>query len=153
MESNHMQIKRITALVVAPMVAGALISSLANASTETVFPRANRILKPVVPAECKEWTAPLPDRKTNVEYPTEAPGLKGSAALLVRIGKSGEYLGVTDFIADHDAYVRAAATSMKDWTFKPAVCNGESMASEARVDFEFRREGGITYGSDTGIRR
>jgi hypothetical protein len=148
-----MQIKRITTVVVAPLVAGAIVSSLAMASTETVFPRANRILKPVVPKECNEWTAPLPDRKTNVEYPTDAPGLKGSAALLVRIGKAGEYLGVTDFIADDDAYVRAADTAMKDWTFKPALCNGEMTASEARVDFEFRREGGITYGSGAGTRR
>jgi outer membrane biosynthesis protein TonB len=124
-----------------------------SANTETVFPRANRILKPVVPAECREWRAPLPDRKTNVDYPQEAPGIRGSAALLVKIGKAGEYLGVVDFIASDDAYVKAADNAMKAWTFRPALCNGDEIASEARVDFEFRREGGVSFQSGPSSRR
>lgn len=139
------------AMLASVFAATATLPTAAN--TETVFPRANRILKPIVPAECREWTAPLPDRKTNVEYPQEAPGIRGSAALLVKIGKAGEYLGLVDFIASDDAYVKAADSAMKSWTFRPARCNGDEIASEARVDFEFRREGGVSFQSGPSTRR
>jgi hypothetical protein len=131
----------------------ALVVSVSHAGTETVFPKASRTLKVVVPPQCKEWTAPLPDQRTNVAFPEDGRGLKGDAALLVRIGAKGEYLGMSDYLASDDAYMRAAESAVKDWTFKPAICNGDAIASDARIDFEFRREGGITYSSGSSLGR
>jgi outer membrane biosynthesis protein TonB len=148
-----MQLSRSTLTIALVCMGSAIAASPIVANTETVFPRANRILKPVVPAECREWRAPLPDRKTNVDYPQDAPGIRGSAALLVKIGKAGEYLGVVDFIASDDSYMKAADTAMKAWTFRPALCNGDEIASEARVDFEFRREGGVSFQTGPSSRR
>ncbi|MGL4231637.1 MAG: energy transducer TonB [Casimicrobium sp.] len=128
-------------------------STVAVANTETVFPKANRILRAVVPPQCKDWVAPKPDRRTNVIFPQDAQGIKGDAALLLRIGANGEYQGVADFLASDEAYAKAAEEAVKEWTFSPALCNGQPMASEARVDFEFRREGGITYGSGSAFGR
>ncbi len=142
----------VTALSCA-VVTCAMLVPAAHAGTETVFPKNTRILKVVPPPQCKEFKAPLPDRRTNVAFPDEARGLKGDAALLVRIGANGEYLGVSDYLASDDAYMRAAEAAVKDWTFKPAICNGEAIASDARVDFEFRREGGITYSSGGSLGR
>jgi hypothetical protein len=128
-------------------------TALAFAGTETVFPKNNKILRVVPPPQCKEWVAPLPDRRTNVDFPDEAKGIKGDAALLVRISEKGEYVGVSDYLASDEAYAVAAEKAMKNWTFKPALCNGEAIASDARVDFQFRREGGITYTSGTALGR
>jgi hypothetical protein len=125
------------------------LAPIANAGTETVFPNRNRILKVTPPPQCKEWKAPLPTQQTNVAFPDDARGIKGDAALLVRIGANGEYLGVSDYLASDEAYMKAAEAAVKDWTFAPALCNGEAIASDARVDFEFRREGGIEY--KTGV--
>jgi hypothetical protein len=131
----------------------ALFVSVSHAGTETVFPKAHRTLKVVVPPQCREWVAPLPDRRTNVAFPDDGRGLKGDAALLVRIGANGEYLGVSEYLASDDAYMRAAESAVKEWTFKPAICNGDAIASDARIDFEFRREGGITYSSGGSLGR
>jgi hypothetical protein len=126
------------------------LAPLSIAATETVFPKSSRILRVMQPPECKQWQAPLPDRRTNIAFPEDAKGLKGDAALLVRIGANGEYLGVSDYLGSEDVYVKAAEAAVKDWTFKPARCNGTAVVSDARVDFEFRREGTITYGSGSG---
>jgi hypothetical protein len=136
---------RCTLPSIAIACAVATLAPIANAGTETIFPKPHRTLKVVQPPQCKEWKAPLPDRQTNVAFPDDARGIKGDAALLVRIGVNGEYLGVSDYVGSDDAYVKAAETAVKDWTFKPALCNGEAIASDARVDFDFRREGGIEY--------
>jgi hypothetical protein len=138
--------------MVAGVVAACAMSvfvPVANAGTETVFPNRNRILKVTPPPQCKEWKAPLPTRQTNVAFPDDARGLKGDAALLVRIGANGEYLGVSDYLASDEAYMKAAEAAVKDWTFTPALCNGEAIMSDARVDFEFRREGGVEF--KTGV--
>jgi hypothetical protein len=131
----------------------AMIAPIAHAGTETVFPNSNRILTVVPPAQCKQWKAPLPTRQTNVAFPEDARGIKGDAALLVRIGANGEFLGVSDHLASDDAFRKAAEAAVKDWTFAPARCNGQPIASDARVDFEFRREGGITYKTGNSIGR
>ncbi len=131
----------------------AALTPLALAGTETVFPQSGKILRVMQPPECKQWQAPLPDRRTNVSFPDDAKGIKGDAALLVRIGANGEYLGMVDYLTSDDAYVKAAEAAVKEWTFKPALCNGNTVASEARIDFEFRREGGITYSSGTALGR
>jgi outer membrane biosynthesis protein TonB len=130
------------------------VSSGASANTETIFPKAAKILKPIVPEHCREWNSPAPVEKKDVDYPAEARGLTGEAALLVKIGANGEYLGVSDFLATDDLYAKAAENSVQNWTFRPARCNGDAIASEARVDFRFRREGGVTYpASSSAIKR
>jgi Gram-negative bacterial TonB protein C-terminal len=128
---------------IALIAASTLISSAFAA--ETIFPKKSRTLTVKPPAECREWVAPLPLKQTAVEFPDDGKGLKGNVALLVRIGPDGGYQGLIDYLADDDAFVRAAEKSVKDWTFTPAQCNGAAVASDARVEFEFRREGGITY--------
>ncbi len=146
---NHTNLDSLTSMKLRSavfLIAGALVAATnANANTETIFPKAAKILKPIVPEQCREWTSPAPVTKTDVVFPKDASGITGEAALLLKIGAAGEYLGVADFLATDDAYARAAEDAVKNWTFKPAVCNGEAMISEARVDFKFRREGGITY--------
>jgi outer membrane biosynthesis protein TonB len=144
--------RRVAVLVAASTVA-TMLSSVATAGTETVFPKSSKILNVVAPPQCKDWQAPLPDRRTDVVFPNEAKGINGSAALLVRIGAAGEYLGVADFLASDEAYAVAAQEAVKQWTFKPARCNGEAIASDARVDFVFRREGGITYTNSSAVGR
>jgi hypothetical protein len=128
-------------------IATASLVNTASFAAETVFPKKNRTLVVKQPDECKQWKAPLPNTQTKVEFPEDGKGLKGNAALLVRISADGTYQGLIDYLADDDAYVRAAEKSVKEWTFTPAQCNGAPVASDARVDFEFRREGGITYKS------
>jgi outer membrane biosynthesis protein TonB len=136
---KNFQLKCLIALV-AIAVAGPVA-----AANETVFPKKNRTLTVKKPAECNQWSAPVPDKQARAEYPTESNALKGEAALLVRIGSDGSYQGLIDFVASEDAFVRAAEKSLKEWTFTPAQCNGAAIAADARVDFEFRKEGSITY--------
>ncbi len=144
----------VTLVSLALLVAGTCVATTASANTETIFPKAAKILKPIVPEHCREWNSPAPVDKKDVDYPNDARGLTGEAALLVKIGASGEYLGVADFLATDDLYAKAAENSVQHWTFRPARCNGETIASEARVDFRFRREGGVSYPAGaTAIKR
>jgi hypothetical protein len=136
---KSIQIKCLVALVAIAVAGPAL------AANETVFPKKSRTLAIKKPVECNQWVAPLPDKQARAEFPSESNSIKGEAALLVRIGSDGSYQGLVDFIASEDAFVRAAEKSLKEWTFTPAQCNGAPMAAEARVDFEFRKEGSITY--------
>jgi hypothetical protein len=71
----------------------ATLAPVATAGTETVFPNRNRMLKAERPPQCKDWIAPVPDRRTDVSFPEDVRGFKGDAALLLRIGASGEFLG------------------------------------------------------------
>jgi hypothetical protein len=130
-------------------IAAVSVVGTAFAANETVFPKKNKTLAVTRPPECTQWVPPLPDKQARAEFPSESNSLKGDAALLVRIGSDGSYQGVIDFIASDDAFVRAAEKSMKEWTFTPAKCNGNVAASDARIDFEFRKEGSITYKTGT----
>jgi hypothetical protein len=132
----------------------ASLAPVAGAANETVFPNRHRTLKVEQPSQCKEWVAPLPDTRTNVEYPGEVSSLRGDAALLVRIGANGQYLGLIDHLASDPAFLRVSEVALKSWRFTPARCNGDLVESEARVDFRFQREDAIEYRSGaTAIRR
>ncbi len=134
---KNIQMKCLVALVALAVAAPTL------AANETVFPKKSRTLAVKKPTECNQWVAPLPDKQARAEFPNEANGLKGEASLLVRIGSDGSYQGLVDFIASEDVFVRAAEKSLKEWTFTPAQCNGAPFAADARVDFQFRKEGSI----------
>ena len=127
-----------------------LILSLATAGAafagdETLFPKRSRVLTAKAPPECKQWIAPVPDRQVPAQFPKDVGASKGDVALLVRINANGTYNGLIDYSSNEEAFVRAAEASVKEWTFKPALCNGVAIASDARLDFQFRKEGGIIY--------
>jgi hypothetical protein len=131
------------------LLAGAGFAASASFANETHFPSKGRTLTVKQPAECKQWRAPRPLQQTNVEFPSDLKGtLKGDAALLVRIGADGRYIQMLDGIESHSGFMKAAEDSVKDWTFTPALCNGQPITADARVDFEFRSEGTITYRAD-----
>jgi outer membrane biosynthesis protein TonB len=125
-------------------LSAALIGSSAFAN-ETQFPSHNRTLTSLVPAECKQWTAPKTLARKDVSFPTEVNALRGDVALLVRIAADGSYQGIEDSLSSDDAFLREAENSVREWSFAPAVCNGQRQASLARVDFQFKREGSISY--------
>ncbi len=128
-----------------------LAGTWAFAADETQFPSKSRTLTVPRPVECKEWKAPLPDKQVGVQFPADLRGVqRGDAAILVRIGTDGSYLQLVDGLESHDGLMRAAEESVKQWTFKPAVCNGREIVADARVDFQFRSEGAITFGTSMG---
>ncbi len=121
---------------------------LAGSSTyaaETQFPSKSRTLTVPVPAQCRQWTPPKPIDRENVNYPSDARSQNGDAALLVRIAVDGAYKGVVDSLSSEESFLREAEASVEKWTFSPAICNGEPMEAQARVDFVFKREGAIAY--------
>jgi outer membrane biosynthesis protein TonB len=144
MTLNAISKSRALAIVLlgAPAIA---LAANASARDQTVFPKASRTLTVTKPPQCNEWKAPLPKQRVNVVFPDDAKGLKGDAAVLVRIGAEGEYLGLVDALASEDTFARAAENSVKQWSFTPASCNGTPIASDARVDFKFQREDGVVY--------
>ena len=147
MKNYQVNITRLAATFVAIGLMGSV--GVVSAADQTVFPKKSKTLTVKKPDECKQWAAPLPDKQTQAEFPSESAALKGDAALLVRIGSDGSYQGLIDFAASDDAFVRAAEKSVKEWTFTPAQCNGAAVASDARLDFQFKKEGSITY--KTGV--
>jgi hypothetical protein len=138
--------RKISILAVALFAAAGIAGSAIAA--ETVFPKKTRQLTVKKPEQCQQWTPPVPDKQVRAEYPDDAKGLKGDAALLVRIGPDGSYQGLVDYLSDEETYVKAAEKSLREWTFVPAQCNGAAIASDARVDFQFRKEGAITYSNN-----
>jgi hypothetical protein len=135
----------------AVMMVCIVMSALAYAAEETRFPSKSRTLTAPRPAECKQWTPPKPTTQVDVEFPSDLRGvLRGDAALLVRIGTDGAYLQLVDGLESHPGFIKAAEESVRQWKFSPAVCNGREIVADARVDFQFRSEGAITYGSSSG---
>ena len=128
-----------------------LASAWVVAADETQFPSKSRTLTVPRPVECKDWKAPLPATQVGVTFPADLRGVqRGDAAILVRIGTDGSYLQLVDGLESHEGLIKAAEESVKQWTFKPAVCNGREIVADARVDFQFKSEGAITYGTSMG---
>jgi TonB family protein len=139
--SANCRINRSTGLSVALFVLCYAVSSHA----QTNFPSTNRTLSTPRPPTCQEWKAPLPERRVDVVFPSDAKGLKGEAALLVRIDAEGRFVGVVDATASEEPFGQAAEESVKQWSFQPAKCNGVAIAADSRIDFKFKRDDGITY--------
>ena len=118
---------------------------------ETNFPSRYRTLQSSAPSGCKDWTAPLPERRVNVDVPSEVRGLAGTAALTIKIDQSGRYDGLVEALANDAAFVRAAKDSLQYWTFVPARCDGVAVATEAKIYFNFRHESFVGYGAGSTV--
>lgn len=132
-------------ILLAVAVALAAIPQIASAD-ETNFPSRHRTLETVAPANCRDWVAPLPERRVNVTLPREARNLEGSAQLTISIGSTGEFGGLVEAVTNEAAFVRAAVDSLRYWSFVPARCNGVAVATQSKVFFNFRNESFVTYG-------
>ena len=115
------------------------------AADETNFPSRYRTLETTAPAECRDWVAPLPERRVKVTLPSSAKRREGSAQLTITISPDGQYGGVVEALTNDEIFVRAAAESLQDWTFSPARCNGVAVATQARVFFNFRHEPFVSF--------
>ena len=143
-----------------PAVAGALTITVAIAASslatvaladETNFPSRHRTLQSMAPANCNNWTAPLPERRVKVDVPGEVRGLTGTAALTIGIDQSGRYTGVVEALTNDAAFVRAAKDSLQYWSFVPARCDGVAVATQAKIYFNFRHESFVGYGAGSTI--
>ena len=121
------------------------------AADETNFPSRYRTLQSSAPGGCKDWTAPLPERRVKVDVPREVRGLAGTAALTIKIDQSGRYDGLVEALANDEAFVRAAKDSLQYWSFVPARCDGVAVATEAKIYFNFRHESFVGYGAGSTV--
>ncbi len=137
-----------------PAVTAAIMASCVCAvasADETNFPSRSRTLQSTAPADCDNWTAPLPERRVKVDVPGEVRGRAGTAALTISIDQSGRYAGVIEALANDAAFVRAAKDSLQYWSFVPARCNGVAVATQAKIYFNFRHENFVGFGSGSAI--
>lgn len=114
---------------------------------ETNFPARSRTLEATAPAGCRDWSAPLPERRVKVSLPKDAKRYDGAAYVTFVIDDSGRYGGIVEAVANDEAFVRAAKDSLQQWSFAPARCNGSAIATEAKVYFNFRQESFVSYTS------
>ena len=112
---------------------------------ETNFPSRYRTLETVTPAECRDWTAPLPERRVKVTLPSQSRRQEGSAQLTIAINADGQFGGLVDAITNDAVFVRAATDSLQYWSFSPAMCNGVAVATQAKVFFNFRHEPFLSF--------
>ena len=119
-------------------------SSLACAD-ETNFPSRARTLETVAPAECRDWVAPLPERRVKVTLPSKSRRTEGSAQLTITINPDGQFGGLVEALTNDEVFVRAATDSLEDWSFTPARCNGVAVATQAKVFFNFRHEPFLSF--------
>lgn len=131
-------------------VIGSCLCTVA-AADETNFPARHRTLQASAPAECADWTAPLPERRANVYVPGEVRGVPGSAALTIKIDQTGRYDGMVEALANDPAFVKAAKDSLQYWSFVPARCNGVAVAAQAKIYFNFRHERFVGFGAGSTI--
>ena len=128
------------------LLAGALgaIPGSADAD-ETNFPSRHRTLETVAPADCRDWVAPLPERRVKVTLPREARNVEGSAQLTIVISPTGEFGGLVEAVTNDAAFVRAATDSLQYWSFIPARCNGVAVATQSKVFFTFRNDSFVSF--------
>ncbi len=122
----------------------ATLCGIASAD-ETNFPSRYRTLATTAPAECRDWVAPLPERRVKVTLPREARRLEGSASLTISISPTGQFDGLVEAVTNEAAFVRAATDSLQYWSFTPALCNGVAVATQAKVFFNFRNESFVSF--------
>ena len=131
-------------LIVVGTILLATVSGLA-AADETNFPSRYRTLETTAPAECRDWVAPLPERRVKVTLPNSSKRTQGSAQLTITISPDGKFAGLVDAITNDEVFVRAATDSLEDWSFVPARCNGVAVATQAKVFFNFRHEPFLSF--------
>ena len=122
----------------------ATVSGVA-AADETNFPSRYRTLETIAPAECRDWVAPLPERRVNVTLPSSAKRTQGSAQLTFTINPDGKFGGLVEAITNDEVFVRVAIESLQYWSFVPARCNGVAVATQAKVFFNFRHEPFVSF--------
>ncbi len=134
-------------------VAGAIVLSTLSAvasADETFFPSRYRTLQSTAPSNCNEWSAPLPERRVKVDLPRESRRLEGSAVLTISIDQAGKFDGVVEALTNEAVFVQAAKDSLQYWSFVPAQCNGVAVPTQAKIYFNFRNEGFVSYKSGSG---
>jgi hypothetical protein len=115
------------------------------AADETNFPSRYRTLETIAPAECRDWVAPLPERRVKVALPVSSKRAQGSAQLTITINPDGQFGGLVEAVTNDEVFVRAATDSLQDWSFTPARCNGVAVATQAKVFFNFRHEPFLSF--------
>ncbi len=115
------------------------------AADETNFPSRYRTLETIAPAECRDWVAPLPERRVKVTLPSSSRRQEGSAQLTITISPDGQFGGLVEALTNDEVFVRAATDSLQDWSFSPARCNGVAVATQAKVFFNFRHEPFLSF--------
>jgi Gram-negative bacterial TonB protein C-terminal len=130
------------------MLLGTLFVATASgvaAADETHFPSRQRTLETTAPAECREWVAPLPERRVKVTLPSNAKRAQGSARLTITISPDGLFGGLVDALTNDAVFVQAATDSLQYWSFVPARCNGVAVATQATLFFNFRHEPFLSF--------
>ncbi len=122
----------------------ATVSDVA-AADETNFPSRHRTLETSAPAECRDWVAPLPERRLKVTLPSAARRQEGSAQLTITIKPDGQFGGLVEALTNDEVFVRAATDSLQYWSFSPARCNGVAVATQAKLFFNFRHEPFLSF--------
>lgn len=112
---------------------------------ETNFPSRYRTLETIAPAECREWVAPLPERRVKVTLPSSSNRAQGSAQLTITINPDGQFGGLVEAITNDEVFVQAATDSLQYWSFAPARCNGVAVATQAKMFFNFRYEPFLSF--------
>ena len=115
------------------------------AADETNFPSRYRTLETAAPSDCRDWVAPLPERRVKVTLPGYAKRREGSAHLTITIRPDGQFGGLVEAVTNDEAFVRAATDSLQYWSFVPARCNGVAIATQAKVFFNFRHEPFLSF--------
>ncbi len=129
-----------------------LVGHVSSATaTETNFPARTRTLEITVPAECRDWVAPVPQRRVDVLLPLDGKVFSGAAQVTFTISPEGRYGGLVEAKANDAAFVRAAEESLKYWTFTAATCNGKPVSVDARIHFNFRYDSFVSYGAGSTI--
>ena len=114
---------------------------------DTNFPSRYRPLETAAPADCRDWVAPVPERRVKVVVPRDAKRFDGAAKVTFTISPDGTYGGLVDAVTNDEAFVRAAEESLKYWSFTAARCNGSPVSTQARIYFNFRSESFVSYGT------
>ena len=113
-------------------------------SAETIFPPRSKTLLSTAPAECREWTPPLPLVRHAIELNRGDGAVEGSARLTIRISADGRFAAIESAVTNDARFVTAAVDSLERWTFQPARCNGDAVGATATVWLEFRRGPAVT---------
>ena len=125
----------------------ALVFAAAAMADGTSFPPRYRTLETNAPTDCRDWVAPLPERRAAVTLPEAARRLEGTAQLTININSDGQFAGLVQALTNEAEFVRAATDSLQYWTFVPARCNGVAVATQAKVYFDLKRAANVSYAS------
>jgi TonB family protein len=140
-DSTHPELEPYVLLAVAKWSFHPAVRGGQNASCRVAIPFRFKPDPKLLPREVKEVaeipadSAPVPTRRASPAVPAALVGKVASAEVEFVVDEFGNVVNPSIISASHESFATSALDAITRWRFKPAVQNGQPVATKVRQEF------------------